>query len=388
MLFRDVIGQEELKNQLIQSVREEHIAHAQLFCGMEGAGALQLALAYARYIHCTNRTETDSCGECPSCRKYNKLIHPDLHFVFPIIKIDKKKKEVCDDYLAEWREFNLQNKYFSLSQWLTFIGTENAQGMIYAKESNEIIRKLTLKTYEAEYKIMIVWLPEKMNEVCANKLLKMLEEPPQKTLFLLVAEQTEQILTTILSRSQRVNVRPVSAEALTDVLHNRFGLSDQDAAAVAHVSGGNYLKAVETIQLSEDNQLYFDFFTRYMRLAYTVANMKRADNPALKFNALKELKEVSDEISGMGREKQKQFLGYCQRYLRENFVLNLRVPSISYLNAQESAFSAKFAPFIHSRNVFGFLEEFERAQVEIEQNVYAKMIFFDLALKAIMLLKN
>lgn len=388
MLFRDVIGQEELKSRLIQSVREEHIAHAQLFCGMEGAGALQLALAYARYIHCTNRQETDACGECPSCRKYNKLIHPDLHFVFPIIKIDKKKKEVCDDYLAEWREFNLQNKYFSLSQWLTFIGTENAQGMIYAKESNEIIRKLTLKTYEAEYKIMIVWLPEKMNEVCANKLLKMLEEPPQKTLFLLVAEQTEHILTTILSRSQRVNIRPIDAETLAGVLHNRFGLSDQDAAAVAHVSGGNYLKAIETIQLSEENQLYFNFFTRYMRLAYTVANMKRADNPALKFNALKELKEVSDEISGMGREKQKQFLGYCQRYLRENFVLNLQVPSISFLNAQESAFSARFAPFIHSRNIFGFLEAFERAQVEIEQNVYAKMIFFDLALKAIMLLKN
>lgn len=388
MFFRDVIGQEELKSRLIQTVREGHIAHAQLFCGLEGVGALPLALAYARYVHCTSPQETDACGVCPSCRKYNKLIHPDLHFVFPIVKADKKKKEVCDDFLPEWRECVLKDGYFGYNQWLIFLGSENAQGLIYAKESSEIIRKLSLKTYEAEYKIMIVWLPEKMHDVCSNKLLKLLEEPPLKTLFLLVSEQPEQMLTTILSRCQRINVRPIESETMRQVLSSRFGLTDQDSAAVAHIAGGNYLKAIETIQLSEENQLYFDYFTRYMRLAYTVANMKRADNPLLKFNALKELKEVADGISDLGRERQKQFLSYCQRYLRENFVLNLREPSLSYLNAKEAAFSSKFAPFIHHRNVFQFLEAFERAEVEIGQNVYAKMVFFDLALKAIMLLKN
>ncbi|MEI7677010.1 MAG: DNA polymerase III subunit delta [Bacteroidales bacterium] len=387
-MFHTIIGQQDLKTRLLHSVKSGQMAHAQIFCGSEGVGAYPLALAYAQYVHCTNRDETDSCGECASCKKYKKLIHPDLHFVFPIYKIAKIKKESCDDYLVEWREFNLKNDYFSLAQWMSFIGSENAQGMIYSKESNEILRKLTIKTYEAEYKIMIVWLPEKMNDECANKLLKIIEEPPSKTLFLLVAEDTERILPTILSRAQRINVRPIENTILTELLMSRYALTRQDAESVAHIASGNFLKAEETIQLGDDQQRFFDYFTRYMRLAYTVANMKRADNPALKFEALRDLKNVSDEIAGIGREKQKQFLGYCQHFLRENFVLNLRVQSISYLNTAEESFAKKFSPYIHTKNVYGFLENFEEAEKQIEQNVNAKMIFFDLALKAIMLLKN
>jgi DNA polymerase-3 subunit delta' len=387
-MFQSIIGQHDLKARLIHSVQSGQMAHAQIFCGSEGVGAYSLALAYAQYIHCTDRGESDSCGVCPSCRKYKKLIHPDLHFVFPIYKVAKTKKEVCDDYLPEWREFNLQSSYFSLAQWMSFIGSENAQGMIYSKESHEILRKLMLKTYEAEYKIMIVWQPEKMNEECANKLLKIIEEPPAKTLFLLVAEQTERILPTILSRAQRINVRPIESGVMLELLTSNFGLTQQDAESVAHIASGSYLKAVETIQLSDDQERFFDYFTRYMRLAYTVANMKRADNPALKFEALRDLKGVADEIAGIGREKQKQFLGYCQHFLRENFVRNLNVTSISYLNSTEEGFANKFSPFIHSNNVFGFLENFEEAEKQIEQNVNAKMIFFDMALKAIMLLKN
>ncbi|MFZ4455905.1 MAG: ATP-binding protein [Bacteroidales bacterium] len=387
-MFQSIIGQQDLKARLIHSVKSGQMAHAQIFCGSEGVGAYSLALAYAQYVHCTNRGESDSCGVCPSCKKYNKLIHPDLHFVFPIYKVAKTKKEVCDDYLPEWREFNLESSYFSLAQWMSFIGSENAQGMIYSKESHEILRKLLLKTYEAEYKIMIVWLPEKMNEECANKLLKIIEEPPAKTLFLLVAEQTERILPTILSRAQRINVRPIESNVMTELLISNYGLTQQDAESVAHIASGSYLKAIETIQLSEDQERFFDYFTRYMRLAYTVANMKRADNPALKFEALRDLKSVADEIAGIGRENQKQFLGYCQHFLRENFVRNFQVTSISYLNSKEEGFAAKFSPFIHSNNIFGFLENFEEAEKQIEQNVNAKMIFFDMALKAIMLLKN
>ncbi len=386
MQFRDIIGQEELKQRLRESVLRQHIAHAQLFCGAEGVGGLPLALAYARYIHCTNRNEADSCGVCPSCSKYNKLIHPDLHFVFPIYK--SKTKDVCDEYLTEWRSMLREEPYFSLNQWMSFIGSENAQGMIYAKESGEILRKLSLKTYEAEYKIMIIWQPEKMGEECANKLLKLLEEPPPKTLFILVAEQTERILQTILSRSQRVNVRPIAQEVMVSVLQSKFNLDLQHAQAISHISGGSYMKAVEAIRLNEDNQLFFDYFVRYMRMAYTVANMKRADNPALKFEALRDLKGIADEISTIGREKQKQFLAYCQHFLRENFILNIRISSLSYLTDKEQGFAQKFSPFIHHKNVYGFIEAFEEASIHIEQNVYAKMVFFDLALRAIVLLKG
>ncbi|MDD2798509.1 MAG: DNA polymerase III subunit [Bacteroidales bacterium] len=387
-MFQSIIGQQDLKTRLIHSVKSGQMAHAQIFCGSEGVGAYSLAFAYAKYVHCTNRGETDACGECPSCKKYNKLIHPDLHFVFPIYKVAKSKKEICDDYLPEWREFNLKSNYFSLAQWMGFIGSENAQGMIYSKESQEILRKLSLKTYEAEYKIMIVWLPEKMNAECANKLLKIIEEPPAKTLFLLVAEETENILPTILSRAQRINVRPIENSVMIELLCSNYGLTQQDAASVAHIATGSFLKAEETIQLSENQAQFFDYFTRYMRLAYTVANMKKADNPMLKFEALRDLKSVADEIAGIGREKQKQFLAYCQHFLRENFIRNLQVPSISYLNNTENGFAAKFSPYIHAGNVYGFMENFDEAEKQIEQNVNAKMIFFDLALKAIMLLKS
>ena len=199
MFFKDVIGQDTAKQQLIQEVREGRIPHAQLFCGPAGVGKLPLAMAYARYICCPNRTETDACGTCPSCVKWNKLVHPDVHFVFPIVKSAKGKKEVCDDYIADWRHLVLSNPYFSLNHWLNEMGAENGQAIIYAKESDEITRKLSLKSSEGGYKVTIVWLPEKLHEVCANKLLKLLEEPPEKTIFLLVSEAPEMILSTILS---------------------------------------------------------------------------------------------------------------------------------------------------------------------------------------------
>ena len=188
MFFRDVIGQEEIKQRLIQEVNEGRIPHAQLICGPEGVGKMPLAIAYARYISCTNRGETDACGTCPSCVKFNKLVHPDVHFVFPIVKSAKGKKEVCDDYIADWRPFVINHPYFNLNHWLGEMDAENSQALIYAKESDEILKKLSLKSSEGGFKITIVWLPEKMHPVCANKLLKLLEEPPEKTVFLLVSE--------------------------------------------------------------------------------------------------------------------------------------------------------------------------------------------------------
>ncbi len=206
MFFRDIIGQEKIRERLVRSVEEQRVSHAQLFTGPEGTGKLGLAIAYAQYISCTNRTPSDSCGICHSCRKYAKLQHPDLHFVFPVFKKKNVAKPFCDDFIAKWREMVLQSPYFTLNQWMDAIEADNAQGMIYAHESESIIRKLSIKPFEAEFKVMIIWLPEKMNLSCANKLLKMIEEPPAKTLFLLVTEDEERIIPTILSRTQIIRI--------------------------------------------------------------------------------------------------------------------------------------------------------------------------------------
>lgn len=374
MFFRDVIGQEDVKQRLIHSVKTGQIAHAQLFCGPEGVGKFPLALAYARYIQCTNKGENDACGQCPSCKQYNNLMHPDLHFVFPIVKNEKKKKRVSDDYIEDWRLFLAENTYFNLDQWLEYIDAANSQAMIYAEESREIIRKISLKTYESDYKVMIIWLPERMNAVCANKLLKLLEEPYDKTVFLLVSDNASAILGTILSRTQPVHLRPLSEDVVSSALVTNYSLSSEDASAIAHIASGNYLKALESIRVSDEMRLNFDLFVRLMRLAYG--------------RKIKDLKLWSEEISDLGREKERIFLSYAQRMLRENFIYNIRQPEINYMTTQEAQFSSRFAPFIHERNVYPIMEELSRAYDDIGQNANGKIVFFDLAIKMIMLLKS
>ena len=388
MFFNQIIGQEELKNRLRRSVETEQIPHALMLAGNEGVGKFALALAYARYIHCTNRNGKEACGECRSCKKYDQLVHPDLHFVFPIYKSATLKKEICDDYLAQFREFVLKNAYFNYNQWMSFIDCDNAQGAIYTNEASEILRKLNLKTFEADYKIMIIWLPEKMHENCANKILKILEEPPAKTLFLLVSEAPDQIIITIQSRTQRLNVRNIEEEDLKTALENRFLLEPKDSKAIAHYANGNYLKALECISLSDEKKQYHQYFVNYMRMAYTVANLSSRDNPAQKYDALSSLKQISEEIASMGRERQKQFLHYCQQIIRENYIANLQTPELNYMNSDEANFASRFAPFLNERNIESFYEEFSLAEVHVEQNVNAKMVFFDLALKSIVLLKK
>lgn len=219
--------------------------------GTGGAGAFPLTLAYARYLNCTNRTETDSCGHCPSCLKYNELAHPDLHFVFPIVSKKDKKKDVCDDYLTEWRGFLKDRPYFDIDGWLDYIDAGNSQALIYSKESDEIIRKLSLKIYEATYRILLVWLPEKLHPTCANKLLKIIEEPPRNTVILMVSELPDLVLGTILSRAQRINVRGIHPEDIAASMISRFNLTPEDAKHVAHLANGSYLKAVEAISLGK-----------------------------------------------------------------------------------------------------------------------------------------
>ncbi|MGL5772642.1 MAG: ATP-binding protein [Bacteroidales bacterium] len=388
MFFKQIIGQEETKNRLCQLVDHNQIPHALLFAGNEGVGKFPMALAFARYIHCTNRSEHEACGVCPSCKKYDQLVHPDLHFVFPIYKSAAQKKEVCDDYLPEFRSFVLKNGYFNYSQWMSYIDCDNSQGQIYTNEALEIMKKLNLKAFEAEYKIMIIWLPEKMHETCSNKILKLLEEPPAKTLFLLVSESADHILLTIQSRTQRIHLRNIEENTLAAALSERFLLEAPDAKHIAHYANGNYLRALECISINEDKKRYHQYFVNYMRQAYTVANLSSRDNPAQKFDALNSLKNISEEIASLGREKQKQFLNYCQHIIRENYIANIQTPELNYMTSEEAQFAFRFAPYLNERNILSFYEEFATAETHIEQNVNAKMVFFDLALKTIVLLKK
>lgn len=372
MYFKDIIGQETVKQRLRLEVREGRVPHAQLFAGPEGTGALPLAIAYARFLLCTRRGEEDACGTCPSCVKLNKLAHPDLHFVFPVVKRKGGGDTVSDDYIREWRELAISTPYFGMSHWLDAMGAENQQAQIFVKESDELVRKLSLKSSEGGYKVVIIWLPEKMKVECANKLLKLLEEPPAQTVFLLVSEEPDRILPTILSRTQRINVPRLEDAEIAEALKARFGLQDTDAAETARLAEGSYLQALEIIHLSEDTQLFFGLFVSLMRLAYQ--------------RKVKEMREWSDTVAAMGRERQKDFLTYCQRMVRESFVSNFHRKEMNYMNREEENFTIRFAPFINERNVMGITDELAEAQTHIEQNVNPRMVFFDFALKMIVLL--
>lgn len=372
--FKDIIGQDSTIKILRSAVVEGRIPHAQLICGPEGVGKLAVAVAYARYLCCTHRNEEDACGQCPSCKKFDKLAHPDLHFAFPIYKKDSTKSPYSDDFINNWRQAVAENSYMNLNQWMGYIGTENQQGIIYTSQSEEIIRKLTLKSSEGGYKVMIIWMAEKMNAECSNKLLKMIEEPPAQTIFLLITENPDLLLSTIQSRVQRLTLRPIEERAIAGALTEKYGLTDMDAKQIAHASAGNWLHAVEAIHLGSRSKEYIELFMTLMRQAYA--------------RNLKGMRQWADTVAGMGREPQKNFLVYCQRMIRESFICNFHRPEINYMNVDEANFTARFAPFVNEKNIFGIMDELSEAQRHIEQNVNAKMVFFDLSLKMIMLLKQ
>ncbi|MFR6073778.1 DNA polymerase III subunit delta [Phocaeicola coprocola] len=374
MFFKDVIGQTEAKRHLLTLVHEGRVPHAILFCGAEGTGKLPLALALTRYLCCENPGEEDACGKCPSCIKMNKQVHPDVHFAFPVIKKKAGRDTVSDDFIDVWRQQLIDSPYFSLANWLARMGAENQQAQIFVRESDEIQRKLSLKAGEGSYKIMIIWLPEKMNAECGNKLLKLLEEPPAYTIFLLVSEAPESILPTLTSRMQRFNLPPLNEEDIAGLLRTRYMLQPEDASDIAHLSAGSVLRAIENIHLGEENRLFFELFTSLMRLAYA--------------RRLKDMKAWSEQVAALGRERQKNLLAYCQRMIRENFIYNFHHSEMNYLGREEAQFASRFAPFVNERNVIGIMEELEEAGRHIEQNVNPKFVFFDFALKMIVLLKN
>ncbi len=382
MLFKEIIGQEATKAQLRQAVREGRIPHAQLFTGISGIGKLQLALAYAQYLNCPNRTDEDSCGRCPTCLQYQHLQHPDLHFVFPIVKTDSA--DTCNDFLEPWRKIILEKHYFDLDDWHAALGVETKQSMIYEKESGEILRKLSLKAYGDGYKIMIIWQPEKMNAATANKLLKILEEPAPKTVFLLVSEHPEQMLATILSRVQTIRIPRLETETIAEALVRR-GIAASRTTDIARIANGSFLAALKKAGESEENQQELRDFVALFRDAYTVGVLR---DPQKKFESLKHLRQWSLDMAATGREKQKHFLQYAQQQVRENFIRNVGQPELNYQMEEERNFSVKFAPFIHSGNVEAIMNQLDLAERQIEQNGNAKMIFFDLCLQMIILIKK
>ena len=376
MQFKNVIGQSAIKQRLIQSVRENHVSHAQLFLGPAGCGKLPLALAYAQYILCPNRTETDSCGVCPTCQKMQKLVHPDLHFVVPTATTKKiKSNPESDLFMEEWREYVIQNQgYVDTSSWYSFLDVENKQGYMSVRDAASLLRKLSMKSYEGEYKIAIIWMAEKMRVDTANKLLKLLEEPPEKTVFLLIAEDAEELLATIKSRTALVKIPALDTASIEMALQQRFGCDPQQAHDAAMISEGNWIVASQSFKDFEDHKFFFTTFQQWMRLCFKAA--------------YSELIDFSNNAKSLGREKQKELLEYGLRIIRNSLLFNNNLAEIVMLPDDEKTFNSKFAPFVNPANLAQIAELFEEAMRQIERNGYAPLIFTDVSFKMVGLLKK
>lgn len=371
MQFAQVLGHSSLKEALVENVLKGRVSHAQLFLGPEGSGNLALAIAYATFISCTERTEKDSCGKCPSCLKYAKLVHPDFIPVFPVVNL--KDKSSSAEFLPEWRSAILANPYLNLNDWTEALGGENKQGLISVKESTEIIRRLSLKAYESEFRIVMIWYPEKMNVQAANRLLKILEEPGEKTLFLLVAESQDQLLATILSRTQLVKVPALTNTDVTEGLTAR-GVMAEEAANIARVSDGNFNEALRLMNADADSYENYSLFRRWMQICYGAK--------------IKELTDLVEEIAKSGRERQKNIIAYGLDIVRNCMLLNYGQSGLVRLSGDELVFARNFSPFINHLNAEDVAEELNRAAGHIERNANARILFFDLSLKLFVLIKR
>lgn len=359
MKLSDVIGQDEVKSRLMQMLSEGHLPHAILLAGPNGVGKLALAVAFASYL----------LGEDNAMVK--KLEHPDLHFTFPTIKLPEMSsgyKPVSDDFAREWHELIIKSPYFSMDQWLDTIGAANQQAIITAGESDNLVRKLSLKSSQGGYKVSVIWLPERMNQECANKLLKLIEEPPQQTVFIMACEEPALLLDTIRSRVQRIDVKALPQDVITKALVEKRGIDQDMAIRIARIASGSWLKALQELQAGGENEQFLELFISLMRMAY------RSD--------ARGMKTWSDDMAAMGREKQKRFLQFFLHIIRESFVYNFNLPDkLNFMTLQEEQFAKNFARFINEANILAIYDLINLAIRDISQNANPKIVFFDTALK-------
>lgn len=366
MFFKDIPGQINVKQRLLTMVNEGKIPHALLFLAPDGYGNLLTAVVFAKYLFCKNKLNNEPCNVCPSCLKINNLAHPDLHFVFPIVL--SKDVRISETLMADFRHAFLNNPYLNQQDWLNEIGADNKQLVIAADESNNIIKQLSYTSFEGGYKVMIVWSPEKMNDSAANKLLKILEEPPEKTIFILVCHQYDQLLTTIISRTQLVKFSVNNESEIIELLQVK-GFNQQKSVYAAKLADGNMNKALEVLNQELESQEFnlLEHFQQFMRMA-------------LKFNPFK-INQWIDITASLGREKQKQFFIYGLQLLRDCIVINFSSEQLTKCNAEELDFLKKFAPFVHLHNIENITEEFNKTIFHIERNANPKIVLMDFSLK-------
>lgn len=375
MFFNEVIQQSEIKERLIRSARENRVSHAQLFLGPEGAGALPLALAYAQYLLCTDKQEHDSCGVCNNCIRIKKLEHPDLHFSFPVV-LQKDKVEIADDRIAEFRKAVIEQPYLSINHFLSLLDEDTKSPVIGTKEAGSIIKKLNYKSYEGQYKILIMWMAETMNTTAANNLLKIIEEPPDHTVFLLIAQNAESMLPTILSRTQIIKVNRLKDDEITTALKEKFALDDEQALNMALLAEGNYWTALNLALELEDNGFDMTTFREWMLLCH------RKNIPGLM--------KWADEIAALSREQQRGFIRYAMHIFRQCIVGTYTDLELQRVREEEADFIAKFSQFVHGLNIIQLNEEFNKSHYYIERNANPKLVFINLSFKvtALMFPKN
>jgi DNA polymerase-3 subunit delta' len=374
MQFSTILGQEHIKNHLTRSATLGRIPHAQLFVGPEGSGTLAMAIAYSQYILCNNQNGENS-GSNESCNlKFEKISHPDLHFVYPTVSTeDVKTKPKSIDFIADWREFITQNPYGGLFDWYSILGVQNKQGEIRVDDAQEILKSLSLKSYEGGYKIMIIWMADKMNTPASNKLLKLLEEPPEKTVFILISENEEDIIQTIRSRCQVLHFNGLNESVIAQALISRENIDSKLATKIAHQAQGNYNKAVRLLQEDSDEFPFEKWFVDWVRAAF-----KAKGNPAV----IADLIQWSEQIAGLGRETQKKFLQFCIDLFRQALLHNYETQTLVYLEPKVENFTiAKFAPFVNGNNIHDIFQELSDAIYHIERNGSAKIILTDLSIK-------
>lgn len=368
MLFNQIIGQDYIKKYLQTSAEHGRIPHAQLFIGSEGSGMLPMAIAYAQFL-----LSYFSENQKISSLKCEKLQHPDLHFAFPVTTTETVKSHPTSNaFLDDWREFIATQSYGSLFNWLQHIGVENKQGLIGVDEAEEIVKKLQLKSYEGGYKVMIIWMAEKMNIAAANKLLKLLEEPPKKTVFILISEDEEQLLDTIKSRCQALYFPKISSQDMVNYLVENHKLNNNEASKIAHQAAGNYNKALELLNNDGGELVFEEWFVNWVRTAF-----RAKGNVAV----VQDLIKWSDLISKTGRETQKRFLEYCLEIFRQALLINYKSEELVFMETKTGFDLNKFAPFVNAANILDIEKEISEAIYHIERNGNAKIILLDISIK-------